>query len=120
MSKYSLKDSFELVNEISSLNVAKHCMCSLDAKSLFTNIPLHKTVGTICSYIPQEQLTLPSLSEKLRKLLLLCRENVKFSFDRQIDGVVMGSPLGPLLADIFMSHVEKKVVEDTASSLFYK
>ena len=27
----------------------------------------------------------------------------------QIDGVAMGSPLGPLLADVFMSSIEEKL-----------
>jgi hypothetical protein len=40
--------------------------------------------------------------------------NVTFLFDgrryRQVDGVAMGSPLGPLLADIFMSKLERTVL----------
>jgi hypothetical protein len=99
-------------------------MCSFDVKSLFTNIPLHETVDIICSYVSKERLILPIPNETLRKLLLLCTENMKFSFEdqyyRQIDGVAMGSPLGPLLADIFMAHIENKVEETIESSLLYQ
>ena len=41
----------------------------------------------------------------------MCTKDNIFLFSgllyQQVDGVVMGSPLGPLLANIFMSHVEK-------------
>jgi hypothetical protein len=32
-------------------------------------------------------------------------------FYDQIDGVAMGSPLGPLFANVFMSHFERKHME---------
>ena len=38
------------------------------------------------------------------------------SFYRQVDGVAMGSPQGPVLADIFLSHIENKLdnaIKDT-------
>ena len=41
----------------------------------------------------------------------MCTKDNIFLFNgllyQQVDGVAMGSPLGPLLANIFMSHVEK-------------
>ena len=52
--------------------------------------------------------------EELRKLLYLCTKEMHFSFNgeifKQIDGVVMGSPLGPVLANIFMVHLETSLV----------
>ena len=41
----------------------------------------------------------------------MCTKDNIFLFNgllyQQIDGVAMGSPLGPLLANVLMSHVEK-------------
>ena len=50
------------------------------------------------------------ISRKDRKnLLSLCIKNVHFTFGNNIyqqkDGVAMGSPLGPVLAEIFMVHL---------------
>ena len=46
----------------------------------------------------------------LKKLLLKATTEVEFSFDnvmyRQIDGVAMGSPLGLVLANIFVGYCE--------------
>ena len=42
----------------------------------------------------------------MKKLLTLCTKNLHFLFNNeiyiQIDGVAMGSPLGPVIAHIFM------------------
>ena len=47
----------------------------------------------------------------MKKLLLICTKEMHFSFNgkmyQQIDGVAMGSPLGPVIANIFMSELEK-------------
>ena len=50
----------------------------------------------------------------MKKLLTICTKNVHFSFNNdiyiQIDGVAMGSPLGPVLANIFMVKLENVLV----------
>ena len=60
---------------------------------------------------------------QLRELLLLCTKNVQFvfngSFYRQVDGVAMGSPLGPVLTDIFLSHIENKLDEAIKDTYLY-
>ena len=50
----------------------------------------------------------------MRDRLLLCTKNVHFSYNgdiyTQADGVAMGSPLGPLLAGIFMVELERTIL----------
>ena len=47
----------------------------------------------------------------MKELLLLCTKHVHFTFNGdiyiQLDAVAMGSPLGPLLADVFMCPLEE-------------
>ena len=47
-------------------------------------------------------------------MLILCTKNVHFTFNeevyKQMDGVTMGSPLSPVLADIFMVELENNIV----------
>ena len=42
--------------------------------------------------------------------------NIMYS---QIDGVAMGSPLGPTLANIFVGYLESKTAEDLLSQVTY-
>ena len=50
----------------------------------------------------------------MKELLLLCTKNVHFTFNNEIyqqcDGVAMGSPLGPVIAGIFMVELEKLLI----------
>ena len=54
--------------------------------------------------------------EHFKKLLELSCLDSYFFFEKriykQIDGVAMGSPLGPHLANIFMNHMEKKWLQE--------
>ena len=56
----------------------------------------------------------------LRNLLEFATKKSHFLFDGQyydqIDGVAMGSPLGPVLANIFMCHFEEKWVFNASVS----
>ena len=52
----------------------------------------------------------------MKKMLTLCTKNAHFTCSKKIfvqtDGVAMGSPLGSVLADIFMIELEKTLLPD--------
>ena len=80
-------------------------MVSFDVKSLFTNVPLETTIHIILRRIyTNNELTTSLTKKEMKERLLLCIKNVHFTFNAQnyiqVDGVAMGSPLAPLLADI--------------------
>ena len=110
LSKYCVPDSFRLVDAIKDLNISDQTLFSLDVTSLFTNVPLKETIEFLCAYIQNNDIDIGIPIDDLKILLYKCIQNVQFQFDgelyRQIDGVAMGSPLGPLLADVFMAKLE--------------
>ena len=90
-------------------------MISFDVKSLFTNVPLEFTIDISLKRIYDQGEIATSISrDEMRKLLLVCTKSVHFTFNNQIyiqiDGVAMGSPLGPVLAGIFMVELERNIV----------
>ena len=116
-SSHTVKDSFsfcDILRQQRNLGDTAF-MCSFDVKSLFTNVPLSETIQ-ICLdalYRSEDGTSLYVEESLLRSLLLKCTRDVEFSFDgmmyRQTDGVAMGSPLGPVLANIFLGYCESKI-----------
>ena len=103
----TIKDSF---NYDSSLYVA-----SLDAVSLFTNVPWNETINNCVIDLHNKNLCNRKLSKRdLFKLLETATSNSSFIFDylpyKQINGLTMGSPLGPTLGNAFLCHYEKRMV----------
>ena len=121
LSQYSLKDSFQFVDCIKDFDPSDDLLYSLDVCSLFTNVPLVETIDRLCKFVTESNICLPISVNILKDLLLRCTLNVQFLFEgklyRQIDGVAMGSPLGPLLADIFLSILEKDQLSHTIQKL---
>ena len=62
--------------------------------------------------------------EELTQLLEVATSNQLFQFNVQLyeqtDGVAMGSPLGPLMANVFMCHLEDKLAGDGMIPSLYK
>ena len=89
-------------------------MCYFDISSLFTNVPLEKTIN-ICAdalYCDDSDAQ-PFISKAVFiELMKSATSGVEFSFNdimyKQTDGVAMGSPLGPALANIFVGFYEEK------------
>ena len=129
-STHTLDDTFHFCRELDSFvseqnGVRDTFMCSFDITSLFTNIPVEETID-ICmdTLFRNTSMTPPNIPEKLlRKLVLKATTEVEFSFDgtlyKQVDGVAMGSPLGPVLANIFVGFCESRV-EPEKFPLLYK
>jgi hypothetical protein len=92
-------------------------MVSFDISSLYTNIPLDETIAIILNYLYKVCGTPPSMKRAdMKKLLVFATKTSHFLFDGkiydQIDGVSMGSPLTPLLTEIFLQEFEKKIFAD--------
>ena len=86
-------------------------MVSLDVESLFTNIPVDKTIKNAVDDLFSNNMYQEKLSKSnLYDLLKLPIFESSFIFHilyKQIDRVSMGSPLGPALANVFLYHYEK-------------
>ena len=119
---YMVNGSFSFVQEILNLNFdTDHVvMASFDITSLFTNVPLDETINLILDRLFHIDTHYRGFScEEFNKLLYFSFENCHFIFNgclyEQIDGIAMGSPLGPLFTDILSSH-EKSWLDNCPSN----
>ena len=109
--EYTIKDSFAFAEELQSFD-SKLLMASFDIESLFTNIPLQETIDLCVENLFQDRTHVDNLSkDSFRELLTRTMSESLILFDQQFykqhDGVAMGSPLGPTLANVFLCYHEK-------------
>ena len=92
-------------------------MGSLDLDSLFANILLAETISICTELIYDQNDSIEGLNKsEFKELLSLATKESYLIFNeilyKQIDGVAMGSPLGPPLANAFLCFYEKKWLQE--------
>lgn len=116
-SKYNVKNASHFVNEVRSTRLDTEDRCvSFDVTSLFTNVPLDLLEqilsdrwDEICVHtdIPK--------NEFFQLLNFIIRDCNQFSYKdtmyKQLEGVPMGLPLSPILADIVMEYILDKAMD---------
>ncbi|CAF5029396.1 unnamed protein product, partial [Rotaria sp. Silwood1] len=116
LSNSCIRDSFDFVTKICDINNSKNqVMISFDVASRYTNVPVQEAIHITLDMIFKRPSPAPISFDRLqlKQLLEISLCNIPFRFLNdtyvQGDGVAMGSPLGPILADIFMSNLDIKL-----------
>ena len=114
------KDSFTAANMIrdvpKELFDQDYRFDSFDLESLFTSVPLSKTINIILDRIYNKKLLKTNIKKRtIKKLLKDCCTKNALSLNNtiyeQIDGVSMGSCLWPVLANIIMAELQTVIVD---------
>ena len=111
-SQHMLSSTNEFIDKLKECVLPKNNLfVSFDVVSLFTNVPLNEVIDICCDLVyDNDSPTKPGYSKKHFKRLLQFATGGEFMYNdqlyKQVDGVAMGSPLAPTLANLFMSHLE--------------
>ena len=129
LNDFTVKDSFDAANKIQEISMelfdSGYKFIRFDVISLFTNAPLAKTIDIILKRVYSEKLVTTNLTKRTRKKLLkdACSKTA-FTFNdkisKQIDGVSMGPPLGPLLINAFVTELGKDIIQKLIDKKFVK
>ena len=110
-STYTVSDSVSFAHELTTIDVSNKYIVSFDVMSLFTNIPLNECIDLAISYITKGNTELKLSKDDLTKLFTIATAQTHFLFNDkvydQMDGVAMGSPIAPVLANLFLGNYEK-------------
>lgn len=126
-SPYVIKDSVDFLNKIKSSTNADKKMVSFDVVSLFTNVPLTFTINYILDQMylvcTKNCIGLSRFKQCVKcghrpdfeTLLRTATSDKHFTFNNKMyiqqDGVAMGAPLAPVMADIFMAYLETTLMD---------
>ena len=113
--KFSIKSPSDFIDILHSTNT-EGIIASLDVDSLFTNVPIDPTIDIIIKHVYHHPtLPQPKIPQNiLREFLSICTKESPFrsptgTLYLQIEGVAMGSPLGPTFAGFYMGDLEYNV-----------
>lgn len=115
----SINDIFLFADELHEMEINEHdILVSYDVSSLFTNVPADETIASIAERAFEnnwfnEEHSLNFTKSDLIELWRIATKYQLFQFEgnlyQQVDGVAMGSPLVPLMANAFMCNIEKQL-----------
>lgn len=120
--EFTLLDSFNFIHCLRNSHYPDSVMASFDIKSLFTQIPLDETMDICIQELFKDGNSVNGMDRKqFRELLSLATKECYFIFNgnlyKQIDGVSMGSCLGPTLANAFMCYMERKWLNECPTAI---
>ena len=129
VNKSTNSDPLKFEKKIRQTNIiADEILVSYDVSSLSTNVPVDETIQLLADKAFKnnwfnEKNKLNIKKTDLIKLLTLATKHRLFQFNgklyEQVDGVAMGPPLGPLMANAFMCSLEEKLSKSKNLPSFY-
>ena len=121
---YSTQDFVEQANKVTL--IPGECLSSYDVTALFTSVPVNPALGIIKDLLEKdstlkERTMLPF--KDIILLLELCLKNTYFSFHgqnyEQVEGVAIGSPINPIVANLYMEYFEENAQSTATHPLKY-
>ena len=114
-----VKNSTHFVSLVKDMQpTANTQMISFDVVSLFTNVPTSEALAVVRKRLEEDD-TLPERTNiptnDIMELLTFCVTTTAFQlgedYYQQTEGMAMGSPLSPVIANIYMEHFEDMALE---------
>ena len=111
----STQDFVEWVRHITL--VPGECLRSYNVSTLFTSVPIDPALKIIKDLLEKD----PTLKDRtvmgiddIILLLQFCLKNTYFSFQgqffEQVEGAAMGSPVNPIVANLYMEYLEQNAL----------
>ena len=94
---------------------------SYDVTTLFTSVPIDPSLNIVKDLLEKDDnlsnRTVLSV-QNIIELLGFCLHNTYFSFENkfyeQVEGAAMGSPVGPIVANLYMEHFEGEALRSAS------
>ena len=117
-SQHHVNNNKDFIQSIEGIQLRPdECMMSFDVESLFTSVPTEPSIGIIKKLLEDDknlhQRTNMSVNH-ISCLLEFCLKTTYFTFQgkffEQVKGAAMGSPISPIVANLFMKDLEVKAL----------
>ena len=113
-----MKNTGDFVQQVRGIGLQPgECVTSYDVSALFTSVPIESSITIIRRKLeldPELHTRTPMKVEYIISLLVFCLKTTYFQFQgrffEQLQGVAMGSPISPIVANLFTEDFEIKAI----------
>ena len=117
-SPHHIKNTRDFVQQVQGLQLQPNeCITSYDVSVLFTSVPIDPAITIIRRILELDQefhLRTSMSVEQIISLLEFCLKTTYFQFQgkffQQVQGAAMGSPMIPIVANLYMKDFEIKAI----------
>ena len=117
-STFSVHNTMDFVEQVKNIRLQpQECIVSYDVKALFTSVPIKPAIKIIKQLLEDDQELQQRTSMtvlNINCLLEFCLNNTCFTFQgrfhEETEGAAMGSPLSPIIANLYMEAFEKQAI----------
>ena len=120
-----VKNTRDFVQHIRCIQLQPdECIVSYDVKALFTSVPIEHAMNIIRKHLEEDKELQKRTSKTVNNIICLfefCMKNTYFLFQsracEQVEGAPMGSPISPIVANLYMEDFEIKVLSTSPHPL---
>ena len=123
-SSHHVKNNMDFIQSIEGTQLKpEECMMSFDVESLFTSVPIEPAIAIIKKLLEDKSLHQRTnmTVNQISCLLEFCLKTTYFAFQgkifEQVKGAAMGSPISPIVANLFMEDLEIKALSTAPTPL---
>ena len=117
-SPHHVQDTQDIIQQIKGIHLqTDQCIMSYYMKALFTSVPIQPAIKIIKKLLDEDkqlqQRTSMTVSN-ITCLLEFCLKSTYFTFQgkhyEQVEGAAMGSPISPIVANLYMKNFEVEAI----------
>ena len=114
-SPHHINSTQDFVEQVKHITLAPgECLSSYDVSALFTSVPGDPALNIIRDLLDKDHTLKERTVLAVNDIILLlefCLKNTYLSFQdqfyKQVEGVAMGSPVSPIVANLYMTYLEQ-------------
>ena len=120
-SRHHIQNNQDFLEDLKGIKLhPDEVMMSFDVKALFTSVPIEPALVIIEKLLKEDQ-NLQSRTtmsiQHIMDLLGLCLRGTYFTFNgkfyEQVEGAAMGSPISPIVANLYMEDFEARAIQSS-------
>ena len=117
-SPHHINSTQDFVEQVKHITLAQgECLSSYDVSALFTSVPIDPALKIIKDLLVKDPTHKDGTVIGIDDIILLlefCLKNTYFSFQgqffEQVEDVAMGSPVSPIVANLYMEYLKQKAL----------